>query len=389
MNDTADCFRYFANMAVEREKSDAHTAIDVGNPSFTCSVKREPVGVCGLVIPWNYPMLMLAWKIAPALAAGCTTVLKPSELTPITALEVAGIASRVGLPKGVLNVVTGFGPAAGAPLVTHPLVRKIAFTGSVATGIRVAVAAAKEIKRCSLELGGKSALIVHNDADIEAFADWGSVGIFFNAGQVCSATSRLLIHEEIKDKALARLAQVAKGIKMGSGLDPTNKLGPLVNETQYSKVVGFIRQGVAEGAKLLTGGVPAERDGYYVEPTIFVDCTPHMSIWKEEIFGPVLAVITYTNLDDAIRLANDTQYGLGGAVMSADKAVCNKVANELEAGLIWVNCNQATFVQAPWGGYKASGIGRELGPWGFDNFLETKQISTWVDPKTKGWGWFL
>jgi len=388
VGDTADCFKYYANLVVEREK-EQDRAIDVGNPSFECYIRREPVGVCGLVIPWNYPLLMAAWKIAPALAAGCTVVLKPSENTPLSALELAAIASRVGLPKGVLNVVNGYGPSTGSPLVEHPLVSKVAFTGSVLTGSKIAVKAASAIKKCSLELGGKSPIIVFNDADVDAVADWVSVGVFFNAGQVCSATSRLIIQEGIKDNVLKKLKNVIEGIKIGSGLDPANKLGPVVNELQYKKVSDFIKGGLAQGAKVLTGGVPAESEGYYIKPTIFYDVKPEMTIWREEIFGPVLSVMSFNTIDEALHLANNTEFGLGAAVISKDKETCKKVVRNLEAGIVWVNCSQPTFVQAPWGGYKQSGIGRELGPWGLENYLETKQVSTWVDDKTKGWGWFM
>jgi len=387
IGDTADTFKYYANLVVEREKEQDRT-IDVGNPSFECFIRREPVGVCGLVIPWNYPLLMAAWKVAPCLAAGCTCVLKPSENTSLSALELAAIADRVGLPKGVLNVVTGYGPTVGSPLVDHPLVHKVAFTGSVATGSKVALKAASSIKKCSLELGGKSPIIVFNDADVDQVVDWISVGIFFNAGQVCSATSRLLIQEGIKDQVLSKLAEVAKKIKIGSGLDPTNKLGPVVNDIQYKKIVDFIKGGLAQGATPLVGGVPAESDGYFVNPTVFVNVKPEMTIWREEIFGPVLSVVTFKDADEALRLANNTDYGLAAAIMSKSQDTCRKMARGLEAGIVWVNCSQPTFVQAPWGGYKQTGVGRELGPWGLENYLETKQVSTWIDDKAKGWGWF-
>jgi len=387
IGDSADTFKYYANLIVEREKEqDRH--IDVGNPSFDCYVRREPVGVCGLVIPWNYPLLMAAWKVAPCLASGSTCVLKPSENTPLSALELAAVATRIGLPKGVLNVVNGYGPSAGSPLIEHPLVQKVAFTGSVATGSKVAVAAAKSIKKCSLELGGKSPILVFDDADVDAVVDWVSVGIFFNAGQVCSATSRLLIQEGIKKPVLDKLAELANKVKIGNGLDATNKLGPVVNEVQYKKISDFIKGGLAQGAKALTGGVPQDSEGYFVKPTIFVDVKPEMTVWREEIFGPVLSVVSFKTIDEALHLANNTEYGLGAAVMSKDKEVCKKVVRGLEAGIVWVNCSQPTFIQAPWGGYKQSGIGRELGPWGLENYLETKQVSTWVDEKTKGWGWF-
>jgi len=231
-------------------------------------------------------------------------------------------------------------------------------------------------------------MIVFGDADVDQVVDWASVGIFFNAGQVCSATSRLIIHEDIKDAVLNKLKALAQKINIGDGLDPAHKLGPIVNEMQYKKVVNYIKSGIDQGAQTITGGVPKESGGFFVSPTIFVNVKPEMTIWREEIFGPVLSVMTFKDKDEAIKLANNTHFGLAAAVMSKDKATCKNVAQSLEAGIVWVNCSQPTFVQAPWGGYKQSGIGRELGPWGLENYYETKQVSTWVDEKTKGWGWF-
>jgi betaine-aldehyde dehydrogenase len=315
-------------------------------------------------------------------------VLKPSELTSLSALELAGIATRIGLPKGVLNVVTGLGAGAGQPLVEHPLVQKVSFTGSVPTGSRIATTAAKDIKKCSLELGGKSPIIVFPDADLDQVYDWVSMGIFCNAGQICCATSRLLIHESIKEKVLARLAEIANKIKMGSGMDPSTKLGPVVNDTQYTKIAGYIKSGIDQGAKAVVGGVPADSAGFFISPTIFDNVKSDMTIWREEIFGPVLSVMTFKNADEAIELANNTIYGLAAAVMSKDKATCDRLTKELDVGTVWVNCSQPSFVELPWGGFKQSGIGRELGPWGLDNFLELKQVATWVDESAKGWGWF-
>jgi len=350
------------------------------------------LGVAGLIVPWNYPLLMAAWKVAPCLAAGCTCVLKPSELTPLTALELAAAASRVGLPPGVFNVVLGTGPDAGAPLSEHPLVEKLAFTGSIPTGSKIAEAGSKSIKKVSLELGGKSPAIVLADADLDQVVDWATVGIFFNQGQVCSATSRLIIHRSIAADLLARLQVATEAIRIGSGLDTSVHMGPLVSKGQHEKVLAFIRSGVEEGATLVTGGCePAELSGsggYYLRPTIFANVGTSMRIWREEIFGPVLCVKTFDTEEEALQLANDTNFGLAGAVFTRDRHLGEKIAHRLRVGIAWVNCSQPTFVQLPWGGYKQSGTGRELGPWGLMNYLETKQVSVWVNPNSKGWDWF-
>jgi len=332
--------------------------------------------------------------VAPCLAAGCTAVLKPSELTPLCALEFGGIIHSVGLPKGVLNICPGYGPEAGGALTSHPDIHKVAFTGSVPTGTKVMTSAAATLKRFSLELGGKSPILVFPDAEIASAVDWISMGIFFNAGQVCSATSRLIVHKDVKDRVLSGLVEVARKIVVGSGLDPNTKLGPLVNESQYQKVLHYIQSGISSGAKLLCGGLPKPEDqnlnqGYFIPPTIFDGVTPDMKIWKEEIFGPVLSVMSFSDPEEAIRLANGTEYGLAAAVMSQSKTTCEDVAKKLDVGICWINCSQPTFIQLPWGGTKKSGIGRELGPWGLDNYLEVKQITSWADPKAKGWGWFI
>ena len=352
-------------------------------------MRHEPVGVVGQIIPWNYPLLMAAWKVAPALAAGCTTVLKPSEHTPLTALELARIAHEVGLPAGVLNVVTGLGAATGAPLTTHPLVRKLAFTGSVPTGRRVMQAAAQDIKNVSLELGGKSPFIVFADADLEQAVEWIMFGIFWNQGQVCSATSRLLVEESLAPELLDRLAAAAKKITIGDGLAPGTLLGPLVCASQYEKVLAHLAAGQAAGARLITGGGrPAGlTKGYFLEPTIFTDVPRGSALWREEIFGPVLCVGTFRTEAEAVAEANTSEFGLAAAVMSRDLARCDRVAEELEAGIVWINCSQPTFNQAPWGGVKRSGIGRELGRWGFENYREPKQITRYKS--SAPWGWYL
>jgi len=389
LNDVINCFRYYADQIVKLDAKQ-NEPVDVGDSSFKSYVRHEPMGVAGLIVPWNYPLLMAAWKVAPCLAAGCTAVLKPSELTPLTALELAASADRVGLPAGVLNVINGYGNDAGSPLSSHPDVEKIAFTGSVATGSKVALAGATTIKKVSLELGGKSPAIVFGDADLDQVVDWATVGIFFNQGQVCSATSRLIVHHSVADALFAKLKAAAERIVVGNGLNPDNHMGPLVSKGQYEKVLGYIDSGLKEGAKILTGGPGAKvpTPGYFVAPTIFKDVEPNMRIWKEEIFGPVLSIKTFDTPEEAIELANNSTYGLAGAVFTKDRDFGEKVAREIRAGIMWVNCSQPTFVQLPWGGYKQSGTGRELGPWGLMNYLETKQVSVWVNDESKGWGWF-
>ena len=388
LGDAATCFDFYADMAEARDEKPPET-IPLPDERFRSKAVRAPVGVVGAIIPWNYPLLMAAWKVAPALAAGCTVVLKPSELTPLTALELAAIAEAAGLPAGVLNVVPGLGPDAGQPLADHPLVDKLAFTGSVATGSKVMAAAARDIKRVSLELGGKSPFVVFADADVEAAVEWIMFGIFWNQGQVCSATSRVLIERPIYDKVLARLIEESRKIVIGNGLDEGTLLGPLVSAGQHAKVMAMIDKGVAEGATLAAGGRrPAGRDtGYFLEPTIFTDVPKHAAVWTEEIFGPVVCVAPFDDEAEALALANGGRFGLAAAVMSKDEARCERVAAGFKAGIVWINCSQPTFTEAPWGGVKQSGIGRELGRWGFENYLETKQVTTYAS--SAPWGWYI
>ena len=388
IDDAAGCFALYADLAGELDARQDRP-LSLPDDRFSSRVRLEPVGVAGQIIPWNYPLLMAAWKVAPALAAGATVVLKPSELTPLSALELGAIAEEIGLPAGVLNVVSGTGPEAGEPLSLHREVDKLAFTGSVPTGRRVMMAAAQEIKNVSLELGGKSPFIVFADADVEAAVEWVMFGIFWNQGQVCSATSRLLVEASLAPRLLDRLAEEARKIPIGDGMAPGTLLGPLVSRGQYEKVVGFIDRARAAKLDLLTGGGrPRGLDrGYFLEPTIFTDVPVDAEIWREEVFGPVLAVRTFADEEEAVRLANDTPFGLAAAVMSADLERCRRVARRFRAGIVWINCSQPTFSQAPWGGVKQSGIGRELGEWGLANYLEVKQITTYEssDP----WAWYL
>jgi betaine-aldehyde dehydrogenase len=347
---------------------------------------REPMGVAGLIVPWNYPLLMAAWKLAPALAAGCTIILKPAEQTPLTSLMLADWFEEVGLPPGVVNVVNGFGESCGAPLVEHPLVDKIAFTGSTEVGKLITKSAANTLKRVTLELGGKSPNIFFADADWEASIDGALFGIFINQGEVCSAGSRILVEKKIYSKFVEAMAEKAKTIKLGSPMDRTSKMGPVVSKDQYDRVTSYLAIGKTEAKVASGGGRPKEFDkGYYIEPTIFYDVDNSARIAREEIFGPVATVIPFDDEQDAIHIANDTSFGLAAAVWSRDIYKAFRVVKSLKAGIVWVNHMQPTCVEAPWGGYKQSGVGRELGPWGIEEYLETKQVYINLDERPIGW----
>ncbi|MDD2058562.1 aldehyde dehydrogenase family protein [Pseudomonas sp. GD03860] len=388
IGDTAGCFDFYADLAEGLDDQQEH-AVALADERFSSVVRKEPLGVAGAIIPWNFPMLMAAWKVAPALAAGCCMVLKPSELTPLTALELARIADAAGLPAGVLNVLPGLGQQAGAALAEHPGIDKLAFTGSVPTGSRIMQAAANDIKNISLELGGKSPFILFADSDVEAAVEWIMFGIFWNQGQVCSATSRVLVQRDLYAPLLERLRQEAEKIRIGNGLDDGVLLGPLVSKGQYDKVRSAIAGGQEDGARLVYGGGrPAGLDqGFYLQPTIFADVPLGSRIWREEIFGPVVCLRPFDDEAEAVRCANDSRFGLAAAVMSKDLARAERVARKLRAGIVWINCSQPTFTEAPWGGYKQSGIGRELGEWGLNNYLEIKQITRY--DSDQAWGWYL
>ncbi|MGX5727978.1 aldehyde dehydrogenase family protein [Metapseudomonas otitidis] len=388
IGDTAGCFDFYADLA-EKLDTNQEQNIALADDRFSAIARKEPIGVAGAIIPWNFPMLMASWKVAPALAAGCSMVLKPSELTPLTAMHLAQIAHEAGLPAGVLNVVPGLGPDAGAPLSEHPDIDKLAFTGSVPTGSRIMQAAARDIKNISLELGGKSPFVIFADADLDAAVEWILFGIFWNQGEVCSATSRVLVERELYEPLLKRLAEEARKITIGNGLQDDVLLGPLVNKAQYDKVLQAIARGHEDGARLVCGGErPAGLDkGYYVQPTVFADVPEDAWIWNEEIFGPVVCVRPFDSEEEAVRSANASRFGLGAAVMSRDLPRCERVARRFRAGIVWINCSQPTFTEAPWGGYKQSGIGRELGEWGLNNYLETKQITRYHSEQP--WGWYI
>ena len=388
LGDAAGCFEFYAGLA-EQLDGNAERPVALPDERFSSVARKEPVGVAAAIIPWNFPMLMAAWKVAPALAAGCTMVLKPSEFTPLTALELADIALKADLPAGVLNVVTGSGKDAGAPLSEHPDIDKLAFTGSVPTGSRIMQAAARDIKNVSLELGGKSPFIVFDDSDIEAAVEWIMFGIFWNQGEVCSATSRVLVQRDLYERLVERLEQETRKITIGNGLEQGVLLGPLVSRSQYDKVLAAVVRGKEDGARLVTGGNrPANLDkGYFMEPVVFADVPEDSWIWREEIFGPVVCIRPFDDEAEAVRSANDSRFGLAAAVMSRDIERCERVARALRAGIVWINCSQPTFTEAPWGGYKQSGIGRELGEWGLNNYLETKQITRYNSDKP--WGWYI
>ena len=339
-------------------------------------VVREPVGVVGCITPWNYPLHQVVNKVAPALAAGCTVVVKPSELAPFTAFVLAEVVEAAGLPAGVFNLVTGFGPVVGEAIATHADVDAVSFTGSTRAGKRVAELAAASVKRVTLEMGGKSPNVILDDADLEKAVRNGVNNAFLNSGQTCAALTRMLVPRDRAEEAARIASEQAAKLTLGDPFDESTRLGPLVSETQRDRVRSYIRKGVEEGARLVVGGAepPAGLDrGYYVQPTIFADVTPEMTIAREEIFGPVLAIMAYDSEDDAVRIANDTQYGLAGAVWSGDASRAERVARRLRTGQVDVNGGRFNPL-APFGGYKQSGIGRELGRFGLEEFLETKSL---------------
>jgi betaine-aldehyde dehydrogenase len=381
MSDTATCFEYYGGLAT---KIMGHVQ-PVPDNALSLSLK-EPIGVAGQIIPWNYPLMMAAWKLAPALAAGCTCVLKPAEQTPLTALEFAKWFEEAGLPKGVVNIVTGFGETCGAPIVSHPDVNKVAFTGSAAVGKIIVKAAADTVKRVTLELGGKSPNIFFADADFEAAIDGALFGVFINQGEVCSAGSRILVQKSIYKKFVEAMAEKTKTIRLGPPLERETKMGPLVSKDQYDRVCSYLEVGKKE-AKLASGGGRAEKfaKGYYVQPTIFYDVKNSDRIAQEEIFGPVAAVIPFDDEKDAMKIANDTPYGLAAAVWTRDIFKAIRSVKALRAGIVWVNHMQPTYVEAPWGGFKQSGFGRELGPWGVEEYLETKQVHINLNESPIGW----
>jgi len=381
IGDVATCFEYYGGLAT---KVSGHVN-PIPDNALSLALK-EPVGVAGQIIPWNYPLLMAAWKLAPAIAAGCTCILKPAEQTPLTVLELAKHFESCGIPHGVVNVITGFGETAGAPIVQHSDVNKIAFTGSAAVGKQIVKMAADTVKRVTLELGGKSPNIFFADADFEAAIDGALFGVFINQGEVCSAGSRILVQRPIYNKFVEAMAEKAKTIKLGPPLERETKMGPLVSKEQYDRVRSYLEIGKKE-AKLASGGDrPAGfAKGYYVSPTIFYDVDNSARIAREEIFGPVASVIPFDDEADAIRIANDSPYGLAAAVWTRDIFKAFRAVKKIRAGIVWVNHMQPTYVEAPWGGFKQSGFGRELGPWGMEEYLETKLVHVNLNEAPIGW----
>jgi len=368
---TVKCYRYYAGWA---DKIHGKTIPIEGN--FFCYTRHEAVGVVGQIIPWNFPLLMQAWKWGPALAAGNCVVLKPAEQTPLTALRVAQLAQEVGFPDGVINVVPGYGPTAGAALSGHMDVDKVAFTGEGSTGKIVMTAAAQSnLKRVSLELGGKSPNIVFADADLDAAIEGAYLGLFFNQGQCCCAGSRLYVEDKVHDKLADKLVSKAKQQKLGDPFDMDTTQGPQVSQEQMDRVLGYIDAGKKEGAKCLVGGQRFGKKGYYVEPTVFTGVKDEMKIAKEEIFGPVMQILPFKSIDEVLERGNKTTYGLAAAVWTNDISKAHRIANSLRAGTVWVNCYDVFDAAAPFGGYKQSGIGRELGEYALELYTEVKTVT--------------
>jgi phenylacetaldehyde dehydrogenase len=368
-------FRYMAGWATKIEGATIDVSIGTRDGGrINAYTRREPVGVVAQIIPWNFPLVMAAWKLGPALAAGCTCVLKPAEQTPLTALRLGELIIEAGFPPGVVNILTGYGETTGAALVTHPGVDKVAFTGSTLVGKTINKAATDSLKRVSLELGGKSPVIVLPDADVDTVIGGAAGAIFFNAGQVCAAGSRLYVHRKIFDRVVEGVGGAAKGIRLGPGLDPGTQMGPLVSREQQERVLGYIESGKAEGASVVAGGEAPAHSGFYVKPTVLADVKRSMRVVQEEIFGPVLVAQRFDDLDEVAALANDTPYGLGASIWSNDLKAVHRLVPKIRAGTIWVNTHGLVDANMPFGGFKHSGIGREHGRVGIEMYTEVKSV---------------
>jgi len=371
---TADLFRYMAGWATKIEGNTI--PISAHGAKFLAYTLREPVGVVGQIIPWNFPLLMAAWKLGPALATGCCVVLKPAEQTPLTALKLGELIQEAGIPDGVVNIVTGYGETAGAALAAHDDVDKIAFTGSTEVGKLIVKAAAGNLKKVSLELGGKSPNIVFDDADLENTIQGAAMAIFFNHGQCCCAGSRLYVEQKEFDKVVDGVSQIASKIKVGPGMEPATEMGPLVSEEQMNRVCGYLESGFSEGAKATTGGSRAGERGYFVKPTVLVNTNENMKVVREEIFGPVVTAIPFKDVDDLIAKANNTEYGLAAGVWTRDIKKAHRTAAALRAGTVWINCYNVFDAALPFGGYKQSGWGREMGHEVLEMYTEVKSVCT-------------
>jgi aldehyde dehydrogenase (NAD+) len=365
-----DCLKYYAGWA---DKIHGKTIPIRGD--YFCYTRREPVGVVGQIIPWNFPALMTAWKWGPALAAGCTIVMKPAEQTPLTCLRMARLAQKAGIPDGVINVVPGYGPTAGAALVAHPGVDKIAFTGEGTTARIIQKAAAETMKRLTFELGGKSPNVIFADADLDAAVAGAHFALYFNQGQCCCAGSRLYVEQKVYDEVIDRIAEKNKSTRIGDPFDPATQQGPQVDQAQFDKILQYVEYGKQDGANCVTGGKRHGAKGYFVEPTLFANVTDDMRIAREEIFGPVMSALKFKNVDEIIKRSNDTNFGLAAAVWTRDVAKAHRYAKEVRAGTVWVNCYDVFDAAAPFGGFKQSGLGRELGEAGLDNYTESKTVT--------------
>jgi len=371
IGDSVQCLRYYAGWA---DKITGET-IEVDNKTKFAFTRHEPIGVCGQIIPWNYPINMWSWKVGPALAVGCTVVMKPSELCPLTALKLSELIVEAGFPPGVVNTVPSFGSVGGAALSAHPDVDKVAFTGSTVTGRKIMEAAAKSnLKKVSLELGGKSPHLIFESCDLDQAANWAALGICYNTGQDCTAGSRVYVQDSIYENFLALLISKVKELVIGDGMDEKSAGGPVVSKTQYDRVWGYIEAGKQEGAQVVLGGVKRSGKGFFVDPTIFTEIRPDMKIVKEEIFGPVLSVGRFKTEEEAVALANETNYGLGAGLHSNDANQCMRVSSALEAGTVWVNQYNLLSNNVPFGGKKQSGIGRELGSYALAEYTSVKSV---------------
>ncbi|ACL41451.1 Aldehyde Dehydrogenase [Pseudarthrobacter chlorophenolicus A6] len=384
MDDIANCFEYFGKLAGQ----ESGRLVDAGSPMVVSRIEYEPVGVCSLIAPWNYPLLQAAWKIAPALAAGCSFVLKPSELTPHTSILMMEVLQELGLPDGVANLVLGDGKTVGSVLSSHPDVDLVSFTGGLETGKVIAASAAASVKKVALELGGKNPNIVFADADFDAALDNALNAAFVHSGQVCSAGARLIVEESIAEKFVDELVRRAGQIRLGGPFDADAETGPLISAAHRDKVTAYVDKGVAEGARLRCGGAWGTGDlekGFYYLPTVLDQVTSGMSVLVDEAFGPVVTVETFTSEAEAVKLGNDTHYGLAGAVWSQDAGKSQRVARALRHGTIWINDFHPYLPQAEWGGFGQSGVGRELGPTGLAEYQEAKHVYQNIDPQVTGW----